>query len=182
MKIFIETERLILREILPTDVEGMFELDADEEVHRYLGNNPVSSKEQIVEAIRFIRQQYIDNGIGRWAVIDKNTNDFIGWAGLKLVTDLTNKHKDYYDLGYRLIKRYWGKGIGTEAAMASLDYAFNTLHTDAVYAMVDCENAGSNKILKKVGLNFVEQFELDGTEHNWYKITKTEYENTKLNL
>lgn len=181
MKIFIETERLILREILPTDIEGMFELDADEEVHRYLGNNPVSSKEQIVDAIRFIRQQYVDNGIGRWAIIDKNTNGFIGWAGLKLVTDLTNKHKDYYDLGYRLIKRYWGKGIATEAAMASLDYAFNTLHTDAVYAMVDCDNEGSNKILKKVGLSLIEKFNLDGTEHNWYKITKTEYENKQAN-
>ncbi len=44
MEIFAETERLLLREILPTDIEGMFELDSDEEVHRYLGNNPVKTK------------------------------------------------------------------------------------------------------------------------------------------
>ena len=74
MKIFAETDRLILREILPTDIDGMYELDSDPEVHRYLGNQPVTNKDQVVEVINFIRQQYIDNGIGRWAIIDKKTN------------------------------------------------------------------------------------------------------------
>ncbi|HET7116151.1 MAG TPA: GNAT family N-acetyltransferase [Hanamia sp.] len=76
MKIFAETERLILREILPTDVEGMYELDADPEVHKYLGNKPVTSREKTVDVINFIRQQYIDNGTGRWAIIDKKSNEF----------------------------------------------------------------------------------------------------------
>lgn len=65
MKIFVETERLILREILPTDIDGMFELDSDLEVHQYLGNQPITHKQQAVDAINFIRQQYIDHGIGR---------------------------------------------------------------------------------------------------------------------
>lgn len=84
MKIFAETERLILREILPTDVNGIYELESDPEVHKYLGNNPVSDINQIVDGINFIRQQYIDNGIGRWAIIDKKNNNFIGWTGLNL--------------------------------------------------------------------------------------------------
>ena len=71
MKIFTETERFILREILPSDIDGMFELDADPDVHRYLGNQALSTKEQVVDVINFIRQQYVDNGIGRWAIIDK---------------------------------------------------------------------------------------------------------------
>ena len=181
MKIFVETERLILREILPTDVDGLFELDSDPEVHRYLGNKPVTDKDQIVDVINFIRQQYIDNGIGRWAIINKKTNDFIGWTGLKFVTDLTNNHKNYYDLGYRLIKRYWGQGIATETAIASLQYAFDKLDASEVYAMADCENDGSNKILNKIGLTFIETFDLDGIKHNWYKIDKTEYDNKKPN-
>lgn len=181
MKIFTETDRFILREILPSDIDGLFELDSDPEVHRYLGKKPVTNKEQIVEVINFIRQQYIDNGIGRWAIIDKETNDFIGWTGLKFVTDLTNNHKNYYDIGYRLRKKYWGQGIATETAIASWDYAFNILKADKVYAMADCENDGSNKILKKVGLSFIEKFDLDGIEHNWYKIDKNEYEIRKLN-
>ncbi|MDX8339125.1 GNAT family N-acetyltransferase [Draconibacterium sp. IB214405] len=179
MKVFAETERLILREILPTDVDGMFELDSDSEVHRYLGNKPVSTKDQSMEMINFIRQQYIDNGIGRWAIIDKNTNAFIGWSGLKFVTDLTNNHKNYYDLGYRLIKRYWRQGIATEAAVASLGYAFDELNAGEVYAMADCDNEGSNKILTNIGLKFIEKFYDDGVEINWYKIEKEEFKKLK---
>lgn len=175
MKIFIETDRLILREMLLTDVDGMFAMESDPEVHKYLGNKPVTSKEQVVAVINFIRQQYIDNGIGRWAVIDKHTNDFIGWAGLKFITEVTNNHQNYYDLGYRLRKKYWMQGIATEAAKASLQYAFEQLKTHEVYAMADCDNIGSNTILKKLGLQFIEKFDFDDIEHNWYCIKKEEY-------
>jgi [ribosomal protein S5]-alanine N-acetyltransferase len=181
MKIFAETERLILREILPTDIDGMYELDSDPEVHKYLGNKPVKSKDQITDVINFIRQQYNDNGIGRWAIIDKKTGEFIGWTGLKLVTDEINHHRNYYDLGYRLIKKYWGRGIATETAFATLEFAFYKLGVNEVYAIADCQNEGSNKVLKKAGLKFIETFDLDGVEHNWYKIERSEYENKKQN-
>jgi len=52
MKIFVETERLILREILPTDIYGMFELHSDPAVHRFLGNKTVKSKEEVDSAFR----------------------------------------------------------------------------------------------------------------------------------
>jgi ribosomal-protein-alanine N-acetyltransferase len=173
MKIFAETERFFLREILPSDIDGMYELDSDPEVHKYLGNKPVTTKDQVVELISFIRQQYIDHGIGRWAIIDKKRGNFLGWAGLKFVTSETNNHKNYYDLGFRLIKKYWGQGVATETAHASLEYAFAILKANEVYAMAACENIGSNKILKKVGLQFIETFNLDGIKHNWYKIVRT---------
>ena len=83
MKIFAETERFILREILPIDAEGFFELNADPEVQKYLGNKPITSTTQAIDDINFIRAQYLSNGIGRWAIIDKKTNKFIGWTGLK---------------------------------------------------------------------------------------------------
>jgi len=175
MKIFIETERFILREILPTDVEGMYELDSDSEVHKYLGNKPITTKEQANDVIKFIRQQYIDYGIGRWAIIDKKTNKLIGWTGLKYVTNEVNHHINYYDLGYRLIKKYWGQGIASETAIASLEYAFDKLNLTEVYASASCENEGSNKILKKIGLNFIETFYYEDIKCNWYKIVKTEY-------
>lgn len=181
MKIFVETKRLLLREILPTDIDGMYELDSDPEVHSYLGNKPINNKEEVIDIINFIRQQYADNGIGRWAIIDKKTNAFMGWAGLKLITNETNHHNNYYDLGYRLIKKYWGQGIATEASIATLQYAFEKLNTNEVYAIADSENNGSNKILKKIGFTFIEDFNLDGIKHNWYKIDKTEYLNKKLN-
>lgn len=181
MKIFAETKRLILREILPTDVEGMFELHSDPEVHRFLGNKTVSSKEETIAIINFVRQQYLDYGTGRWAIIDKNTHDFMGWTGLQFVPHVINKHQNYYDLGYRLIKKFWGQGIATETAFASLQYAFDQLKVNEVYAIADCENAGSNKILKKIGLQFIETFDLDGVKHNWYKIEKAAFEKQKSN-
>ena len=180
MKIYKETERLQLREIHPTDVEGILKLDTDPEVHRYLGNSPIKTKEEALAAIQYIRQQYQDNGIGRWAVINKSTNEFIGWSGLKLIKEKTNNHINYYDLGYRFQQEHWGKGYATETAIASLDYAFNNLNINEVHAIVDCENKGSNNVLQKVGLQYIETFDLDGTPHNWYTITKTHYNNLKF--
>lgn len=175
VKIFAETERLILREVLPEDAEGFFEMDSDPEVHRYLGNEPVTTTEQIHEAIRFIRQQYVDNGIGRWSVIDKQTGGFMGWAGLKWITTPINGHIHYYDLGYRLLRKYWGMGIATEAAKASLQYAFDTLQANEVVAITDCGNNGSHNVLLKTGLQFIEVFDLEGTPHNWYEISRKLY-------
>jgi ribosomal-protein-alanine N-acetyltransferase len=176
MRIFTETNRLILREILPSDLDSLFELDNDPEVHRYLGNNPVQTREQAAEMIEFIRQQYVTNSIGRWAVINKLTNEFLGWAGLKLITEQTNNHINYLDLGYRLIKKYWGLGIATEAAQASLTYAFNELQAPAVYAITDSNNAASHQVLLKIGLTFIETFEHHGFTHNWYKIDREAFE------
>jgi [ribosomal protein S5]-alanine N-acetyltransferase len=176
-----ETKRLIIREILPTDVDAMFELHSDPEVHRYLGNKTVSSKEEMTDIISLVRQQYIDQGVGRWAIINKTTNEFIGWTGLEFVIKEINNHKNYYDLGYRLLKRFWGQGIATESAVASLDYAFGKLDANEVYGMADCDNDGSNKILKKVGLSFIETFDHEGVKHNWYKIDRIKYEIMKPN-
>lgn len=176
MKTFAETERLILREILPTDVDGFFEMDSDPDVHIYLGSEPLQTKEQAAAVIQFIRQQYVDNGIGRWAVIDKKTNAFLGWAGLKLVTEETNNHINFLDLGYRFQKKYWGQGFASEAAAASLAYGFNVLHANEVHAHADSKNVASNKILTKVGLTLVEVFMHHDTPCNWYKIDKEAFE------
>jgi ribosomal-protein-alanine N-acetyltransferase len=174
MKIFAETERLILRELLPTDDSGMFELDSDPEVHRYLGNKPVQDIEQSREIIAYVRRQYGDYGIGRWAVVEKSTGDFMGWSGLKFFDKAVNNHTGFHDIGYRLIKRYWGKGYATESAMAALNYGFTTLNLPVIYGMADVENAASKNILHKIGLKFVETFDYDGILHNWYEIARPE--------
>lgn len=172
MKIFLETERLILREMLLTDAEGMYALDSDPEVHRYLGNRPVKDMAQIIEVIKFVRQQYVENGIGRWAIVDRETKEFVGWAGLKLVTEQINGHINYHDLGYRLRKKYWGQGIATECAAACLDYGFETLGLTEIYAAAHIDNIASNKILTNLGFRFIETFDYDGSMHKWYNIVK----------
>lgn len=99
----------------------------------------------------------------------------------KFVTEKTKNNKNYYDLGYRLIKKYWGQGIATETAIASLEYGFDKLETKEVYSITDCENIGSNHILKTVGFKFIETFDFNGIKHNWYKIDKTKFKNRKQN-
>lgn len=178
VKIFAETERLVIREILPSDIDGMFELDSDPQVHKYLGNKPITNKEQVVAIIDSVRQQYADNGVGRFAIIDKKTNAFVGWTGLKLETKLTNNHQNFYDFGYRLIRKYWGKGIASESAIASIDYAFKELNLTKVFAAASCENIASNKILQKVGFKFIETFYYEDIKCNWYRIDKSDYKKT----
>jgi [ribosomal protein S5]-alanine N-acetyltransferase len=174
MQIFIETEQFILREILETDAQGIYALDSDPEVHKYLGNNPITSMDAAHATIQHVRKQYEENGIGRWAIIDKDSNEFMGWAGLKYEQYIrTNFH--YYDIGYRLLRKYWGKGIGFEAAKVSLEYGFNQLNYNEIFAAAHVDNAASNKILTNIGLKFIETFEYGGAITNWYGLTKSEY-------
>jgi len=177
MKIITETKRLIIREIGAEDIEKMLALHSDPEVHTYLGNKTITSRDKIVEVTESLKKQYTDFGVGRWAMIDKKTNEFIGWTGLEFVTKEINSCKNFYDLGYRLLKKFWGQGFASESAFASLEYGFNKLKIDEIFAMADIENVASNNILKKVGLQFVETFDLESIKHNWYQIKRSDYEN-----
>lgn len=170
MKNPIETERLLLREVVFSDVDGMFELDSNPNVHIYLGNKPVTTIEQSALYIENLQQQYKDFGTGRWAVILKETNEFIGWSGIKFITDEINNHKNFHEIGYRFIEKHWGKGYATEAGKAFIDHAFNEMKVEAVYAFADEGNDNSRKILEKLGLQFVNSFEYEGEMEVWYKI------------
>jgi len=181
MNLKIETERLILREFLFTDEDGFFELDSNPNVHTFLGKKPVQNKEQIKRNIENLHQQYTDNGIGRWVVIDKFSGEFVGWSGLKLIKEPMNNHVNFYEIGYRFIEKYWGKGIATETTFALLEYAFETLQTEVVYAICDIENIGSKSVLLKSGLTLIETFDHEGVEHNWFRIKKNEWVKTKVN-
>lgn len=172
----IETKRLILREFLPSDEVGMFELDSNPAVHKYLGNNPIATIEQAREIIEKIRVQYIKNGIGRWATIETTSGQFIGWSGLKFISDVENNQTNFHDVGYRFMPQYWGKGYATESAKAALEYAFNTMKLKEVIGTCHEENKASRKVLEKCGLKFVEKFLWKNITCDWLKITKEEWE------
>ncbi len=174
MKIHIETERLIIRDLEEFDAKGIFELDSDPKVHAFLGKNTIKTIKEAEGVINLMRRHYVENGIGRWAIVDKKTNDFIGWTGLKYEQKLREKFS-YYDLGYRLRSKYWGKGIATEAAIECLKYGFDKLNLDEICAAVNIDNLASDKILRKIGLRFIETFEFEGIHCNWYKIKKLEW-------
>ncbi|WP_296382574.1 GNAT family N-acetyltransferase [Winogradskyella sp.] len=165
----LETKRLILRPITEADAQDFFELDSNPEVHKFLGNNPVKTLKESENAIQHILGQYKTNGIGRLAIIDKVTHEFIGWSGLKFEQNL-RKEFDYYDIGYRLKEQFWGKGYATEAALASLDYGFKDLQLKEICGAADINHIASNTILKKIGMQHSGTFEYDSLPHNWYTI------------
>jgi ribosomal-protein-alanine N-acetyltransferase len=166
----IETERLLLRELELSDVEGMFELESNPNVHRYVGNKPINHIEESRAYIESVHQQYATYGTGRWAVILKETNEFLGWSGIKFITNEINNHKEFYEIGYRFIEKHWGKGYATEAGKAFIDYAFNELKADVLYAYADAGNENSRRILEKLGLKYINSFEYQEEIEVWYEL------------
>ncbi len=78
MNIQLETQRLILRPIQATDAQDLFEMDNNPNVHLYLGNEPVQTIDQVYGYIESIQNQYIKNGIGRFVIVVKETNELVG--------------------------------------------------------------------------------------------------------
>ena len=170
----IETKRLILRPIIEADVQDFFELDSNPEVHKFLGKNPVKTIEQSQAMITAILEQYQKFNIGRLAVVLKETNEFIGWSGLKFEQNL-RKEFDYYDIGYRFKTQFWGKGYATETAIASLKYGFKDLDLKEICAAADVNHAASNSILKKIGMLPSGTFKYEDELCNWYTLKNTDW-------
>ena len=174
MNVKLETQRLILRPITKDDAQNFFEMDSNPKVHIFLGNNPVTSIEQSKLKIEGVLQQYKDYGVGRLAMIKKDTGAFVGWSGLKFEREL-RKDFDYYDLGYRLKEEFWGHGYATEAAMASLQFGFKDLKLKEFCAAAHTDHIASNTILKKIGLLPSGTFVYEGDLCNWYKLNNTKW-------
>ena len=168
--IHVETPRFYLRNIVPEDAPELYKMDSDPRVHAFLGNQTVRNIEAIYEMINKIQDQYVTNGIGRWAIIDKVSVQFLGWAGLKKVTETVNGHRDFYDLGYRLLPEHWGKGVASECAAASLMFGFRSLSLEVVYAATHKKNKASQSILLKNAFVQSGQFEYFNEIQNWYEL------------
>jgi len=162
-----------MRKIDKNDVQDFYELDSDPDVHIYLGNSPVKTLEESEKMIDHVLFQYKEYGLGRLAIIDKKSNEFIGWSGLKYETGI--REFKYYDLGYRLKKKYWGKGVATETAIASLQYGFNELNLNEICAAAVVGNLASNRVLQKMGMTQGETFHFHGEKCNWYSLSKENF-------
>jgi [ribosomal protein S5]-alanine N-acetyltransferase len=172
----LETQRLILRELDFSDQKDLFEMDSDPEVHLFIGNNPVKSMDEITGVIQMLRAQYKENGIARWAVVDKITKECVGWSGLKYVNQSVNNVRNFYELGYRFKRKHWGKGFATESSIAVVNYGFENLKIDAIFAMTDPKNENSIKVLTKLGFHFLETFDYEGDPTNWFELKRKTWE------
>ena len=152
-------------------------MDSDPEVHRYINNDPVSSIAQIRAVIKMLQQQYKDNGIARWAVVDKLSNECLGWCGLKYFTETANGHSNFYEHGYRFKQKHWGKGYATEASRAVLQYGFAHFGMETIYALTDIDNVTSKNVLKKLKFEHEGSFDFDGRPADWFVLHKEDWEN-----
>lgn len=165
----IESERIYYRAFTTNDAKLIFELDSNPLVHRYLGNKPLKTMVEAQSVIDLLLDQYENHGIGRWAMIDKATGSFIGWNGLKFVTEEINGRSNYYDLGYRLLPEFWGKGFATEGARTWLNYAKDELQLKELFAAAHVDNIASNRIIQNLGFDLLNRAVFADVDHNWYK-------------
>lgn len=156
MDVYLETERLVLRQFTPRDVDNLWALDSDLEVTRYLTGGQATPYEVIRdEEIPFFLAYYKKGDrLGWWAAEEKVTRTFIGWFHLK-----PDRFDDAaLEIGYRLRRPSWGKGYATEAAKALVRKAFEELGATRVTAYTSPENKTSWRVMEKVGLGFVRKF------------------------
>lgn len=141
----------MLREMTSDDAQAMFDMNNDPEVIRYTGDGPFAS----LEATREFLSTYYSRqkpGTGRWGIEEKATGELIGWAGIKYEED-----SGAYDIGYRLKRAHWGRGVATEAARVCIDYAFEQLHVEEIIGRVMHDNIASIRVLEKLGLRYLRE-------------------------
>lgn len=163
------TERLILRHFKQSDADCFYRLNAMPEVLEYTGDLPFES---VTAAATFITTYaaYQKTGMGRWTIELRQSQLPIGWCGLK-------QHKNgMVDLGYRLLKNYWGQGIATEASEAVLAIGFNALNLNEIVGRSAFANKASIRVLEKIGMKFWKNAPCDGIQDAaYYRILKSEY-------
>ena len=141
-----ETDRLILRAITGDDAEAFYQLNSHPEVMRYTHDTLMPSAKDAREAIES-HPDFDTVGYGRWGCVLKGEETIIGFCGLKYLEDL-----NAVDLGYRFLPEYWGKGLATEACLASVQFGFDVLNLKQIIGLVIPENLASIRVLEKVGM------------------------------
>lgn len=143
------TPRLILRALTPDDAKAFYRLNSHPEVVRYTGEPPIPNEQVAREAIANY-PDWDDPGYGRWGCVLRSEGVSaapIGFCGLKYLPETGE-----VDIGYRLLPEYWGRGLATEAAKATLQFGFTTLGLSQIVAMVLPGNAPSIRVLAKLGM------------------------------
>ena len=166
----IETERLIFRPFTEEDLPKLVEQRSDPDVNRYLGGPARQNAEALATRLKFYMDCYDKFGFGSCAMLWKETGEMIGTAGIQPLEDTGE-----IEVGYSIIKPYWGLGIGTEAAKGWMAYGFNTAGLERIVAIAVEENTASRRIMEKLGMRY-EKTEIHyGEPCAFYAISKEEF-------
>jgi ribosomal-protein-alanine N-acetyltransferase len=168
--IILETERLLHRRVEPADLARLIEMRKDPEVNRYLGGTRLQNPEAIAKRLEFYLDCHEKHGYGMSLLIWKATGEEIGWSGLQPLEETGET-----EVGYGMVREFWGRGIGYETAMGWLDYGFNKLGLERIVAIALPENTGSWRIMEKCGMRY-EKTEIHyGERCLFYAISRDEF-------
>jgi RimJ/RimL family protein N-acetyltransferase len=183
MDVHLETARLVLRRFTPADLDDLEALDSDPAVMRYITGGRPTPREVLRDEHLPFWLGYYERGDawGFWAAEDRRDGAFVGWFHLRPAAD---DPPDELELGYRLLRGAWGRGLATEGAQALVDRAFEQNGARRVYATTMAINVASWRVMEKAGLRFVRLFHgewpepIPGDEHGdvEYAITREQWE------
>ncbi|MGL5058941.1 MAG: GNAT family N-acetyltransferase [Microcoleus sp.] len=162
----IKTARLYLRQFTSNDLDELYAIYSNSEVMKYITQG-VRNREQTAADLLEIIADWEKHGFGLWAILDRETNRLIGDGGLRFLGNTPD-----VEVGYLLAKAYWGKGLATEIAAASIKYGFEVLHLDKIVAVADPENIASRRVMEKVGMKYQHNFDCGDRELVYYSILK----------
>lgn len=189
VRIYLETDRLLLREFTADDVDNLYALDSDPEVMRFIDDGKPTPREVIErERLPALLDEYHRHpGLGGWPAVAKATGAFIGWFGLRPTdagSPVLEPGPGNVELGYRLRRSAWGKGYATEGSRALIRMAFTELGAHRVCAGTMAVNTRSRRVMERSGLHYVRTYHLTwedplpGTEHGEveYAVTREQWE------
>ena len=145
------SERLFYRPYRRSDAVAAFAFFGDAEVMKYSAFGVHPMIERTIEMLADLIAYHRNHGFGLWAVIERESNELVGMAGLAEFDGLGDM-----ELAYRLRRDRWGRGYATEAAAAWVAKGFGALGLPKIVAVVEPDHAVSKHILEKLGMKFVE--------------------------
>ena len=172
-KYILETEQLILRELTMSDFEAWHQILSDKETMKDYPS--AFGEDKTTSWIEWNLDNYKRYGFGLWAIILKETNQFIGDCGITM-QDIYGDGKLFPEIGYHIDKRFWCKGYASQAAKACLRYAFENKNFDEIFCYQKWTNIASRKVAEKIGMSFLKEYEDEkNTNTSVYSITKAEF-------
>jgi RimJ/RimL family protein N-acetyltransferase len=159
-RIFLESERMFLRQFTTDDADLLFRLDNDADVMLYVnGGIPVPLEEIVLDLAWFLSYYERFDGYGFWAAVEKTTGRFLGWFHFRPDEGAGPLEPE---LGYRLHRFAWNQGYATEGSRALVSKGFTELGVERVTAHAMAVNVGSRRVMEKAGLRFVRTL-----HHDW---------------
>ncbi|WP_152363256.1 GNAT family N-acetyltransferase [Microlunatus speluncae] len=147
----IDTQRMTLRGWRLDDLDPLSAIDGDPEVMRFIGDGSVRTRDQTAAAISSMTRAWSDHGFGIFAVELRATRELAGWVGLAIPSFLPEV-LPAVEIGWRLARRFWGRGLATEAAQEALSFGFEGVGLDEIISICHIHNDASVRIMTKLGM------------------------------